>query len=445
MNKRNDSSAEGLRHRAEARLKKDKQKRASPATQEELQRLVHELEVHQVELEIQNEELQQVRAELEASLERYTELYDFAPVAYFTLGRDGTILQANLTGSKLLEVDRSNLANKRFDFFIIEKDRSFFSTFLEKVFQEMVPKTCEVAIYNKKEQPCFVLVEARPAECGRLCLIAGFDITQRKQDEYKLTEYAREMKQLNHLLDTEIDKARRVHERSLPKALPAIQGISIAAHYQPARKLGGDFYDVIHKDNKLIIYLSDVTGHGLDNAILSAFVKEAVQGYITLKDEELTPGKILQYLNLRYRSENFPEDYFIAIFLSVLDLDTLEFTYSCAGLHSPPLVRLTNFQYCELINPGPPISQVIPIELYSFEEKHIVLSSGSTILFNTDGLIEQSVQKEIYGSRVNFVFQENSHLSPEAIVQSITKDFSRFNNGSLQGDDDVTLLVIQVN
>ena len=62
-----------------------------------MQRLVQELQIHQIELEIQNEQLEQARAETEAALERYTDLYDFAPLGYFTLDRDGTIRQANLT------------------------------------------------------------------------------------------------------------------------------------------------------------------------------------------------------------------------------------------------------------------------------------------------------------------------------------------------------------
>src|SRR5664279_1132988 len=100
MNKKPDTSiaAAGLRRRAEARLRK---KRKSQRTEAGPQRLLHELQVHQVELEMQNAELRKARDELELALENYTDLYDFAPVGYFTLTASGAIIQANLTGAGL--------------------------------------------------------------------------------------------------------------------------------------------------------------------------------------------------------------------------------------------------------------------------------------------------------------------------------------------------------
>lgn len=85
----------------------ENKQRPTIATSEELQRLVHELEVHQVELEMQNEELQQAHSELELYLGQYTDLYDFAPVGYFTLDHGRYILQVNLSGSRMLGVERS--------------------------------------------------------------------------------------------------------------------------------------------------------------------------------------------------------------------------------------------------------------------------------------------------------------------------------------------------
>jgi DNA-binding CsgD family transcriptional regulator len=98
-----DTDAEDLRRRAEARVEEDP--RAVPTELEglsldQVRGMLHELQVHQIELEMQNEELRQSRAELEASHERYFDLFDLAPVGYFTLTEDAQILEANLTGSK---------------------------------------------------------------------------------------------------------------------------------------------------------------------------------------------------------------------------------------------------------------------------------------------------------------------------------------------------------
>ena len=111
---RETPDAAELRHQAEAILsERTKKVEPLPAAVADLHRLVHELEVHQIELEMQNKELVQTRAELEATLQRYTDLYDLAPVGYFTLSRDSTIRQVNLAGADLLGVERGNLIKRR--------------------------------------------------------------------------------------------------------------------------------------------------------------------------------------------------------------------------------------------------------------------------------------------------------------------------------------------
>ena len=122
-----DSNAAELRRQAEAKLSERKKKAAPPpATEADTRRLVHELEVHQIELEMQNEELVQSRAEVEALLRQYTDLYDFAPVGYFTLARDGAIHQVNLAGANLLGVERGALIKRRFGVFVSARVASNF-------------------------------------------------------------------------------------------------------------------------------------------------------------------------------------------------------------------------------------------------------------------------------------------------------------------------------
>ena len=100
------NAATELRRHAEERLQAKTAKLHPPRTDGDAQRLVHELEVHQIELEIQNEELRQAREELEVSLGKYSELYDFAPVGYFTFDRHGVIREVNFAGSQLLDIER---------------------------------------------------------------------------------------------------------------------------------------------------------------------------------------------------------------------------------------------------------------------------------------------------------------------------------------------------
>jgi len=169
-----------LRQQAEAKLSK---REKSPITEIDTQRVIHELEVHQIELEMQNEELLQAKAELESTLSLYAELYAFASLGYFTLTRDGTIRRANLTAAKLMGVGLSELINRRFALFISLESRIDFSAFLDRVFTSSKKETCEVMIQKDGSDPLWILIEAIvDFSSGKdgLCYAIVSDITDRK-------------------------------------------------------------------------------------------------------------------------------------------------------------------------------------------------------------------------------------------------------------------------
>ena len=186
MKKDKNTSADAaeLRRRAEARLKALATKGAPARTEADTQRLVHELQVHQIELEMQNEELRQSRAEVETGLERYTELYDFAPVGYLTLGREGAIRNVNLAGARLLGMERARLPGRRFGLLVAEPDRTGFNAFLEKVFASQAKEECEVALLKKGKGPLNVHITATVSQDGQECRAMMVDITERTQVEH---------------------------------------------------------------------------------------------------------------------------------------------------------------------------------------------------------------------------------------------------------------------
>jgi two-component system cell cycle sensor histidine kinase/response regulator CckA len=172
-----------LRRRAEERLR-ERQPEIGPArTEADTQRLVHELQVHQIELAMQNEELRKARDEMEAGLEKYSELYDFAPVGYLTLDREGTIREANLTAASLLGIDRSRLIKRRLGFCVSAADLPAFNAFLAKVFETKNRGVCEVTILKKGTPPVEARIEAEVAAPGRECRAVLADITGHKRAE----------------------------------------------------------------------------------------------------------------------------------------------------------------------------------------------------------------------------------------------------------------------
>ena len=179
-----------LRVRAEARLSQGSNGNHAGArvarSPAETQRLLHELQVHQIELEMQNEELRKARDEMEAGLEKYSELYDFAPVGYLTLDQEGVICEANLTAASLLGIPRAPLMKLRLALFIAPADRPLFATFLQEVFESNERKECDVQLLVTDKPPVDLRIRANLSESGEVCRVAITDITLHKRAEEKV-------------------------------------------------------------------------------------------------------------------------------------------------------------------------------------------------------------------------------------------------------------------
>jgi PAS domain S-box-containing protein len=182
--KLNMEDASALRRQAEERFgARHADTLARATTPSETQRLLHELQVHQIELEMQNEELQRSRIEIEEGLSRYTDLYEFAPVGYLTLTRDGEIRQVNLTGSRLLGLERSHLVGKRLAALVDADSRTIFADFLSKVFGNGAKAACEVVVRPELGSPFAVEFSATASADGNDCRVVASDITARKRSE----------------------------------------------------------------------------------------------------------------------------------------------------------------------------------------------------------------------------------------------------------------------
>jgi C4-dicarboxylate-specific signal transduction histidine kinase len=195
-----------LRRETECPLRMTSQHLEIHRSAEDAQRLLHELEVHQIELELQNEELRQAREKLEVALDNFTDLYDFAPIGYITLCHDGIITAANLSGAKMLAVERSLLPGQRFELFVADGSRRTLATFLHEVFRSMAKQTCEVELVSNGP-PRFMLLEACAGASGKECRLALIDISERRQAEARLAERRRMLEELNHTLELRILEA----------------------------------------------------------------------------------------------------------------------------------------------------------------------------------------------------------------------------------------------
>ena len=172
-----------LRQKAEELHKIKVMDRSSPRSEADYLKLLHELEVHQIKLEMQNEELISARAAQSDAFEKYIELYDFAPSGYLTLNESRRIEEINLTGAGMLGKDRSDLINSRFDLFVSPESLPVFNDFFEKVFNSAIKKFCEVTIINKGEVSIYVELTGIAAQDRKNCQVIMNDITVHKKAE----------------------------------------------------------------------------------------------------------------------------------------------------------------------------------------------------------------------------------------------------------------------
>ncbi|EGV17194.1 putative bifunctional diguanylate cyclase/phosphodiesterase [Thiocapsa marina] len=148
-----------LRRRAEERLSASDGQAPGALAPVEAERLIQELRVHQIELELQNDELLRTQEALEISRSRYFDLYDLAPIGYITLTDTGTIQEANLAAATLLETPRVNLAGRPLTRFILPKDQDILYRCRHRLTTTREPQTCELRLQRAQGPPCWVRLD----------------------------------------------------------------------------------------------------------------------------------------------------------------------------------------------------------------------------------------------------------------------------------------------
>jgi diguanylate cyclase (GGDEF)-like protein/PAS domain S-box-containing protein len=255
-----------LRQRAEKKLAQNAD--TYLGTLIDQKRLVHELQVHQIELEMQNEALIDARGQAEIALEHFSELFDFAPVAYFILNPDSSIRQTNFRGETLLGKPRTNLIGRKLILSIAIEQRPDFQMFLGHSFVHSGVQSCELTLeVNKKIT--WVSLQASANINRTTCLMAVIDITDRKKAEETIFNQAH------------IDLLTGLPNRRLFK--DRLQQALVNAHRQE-QQLALMFFDLDH-----FKYINDTLGHDAgDDLLIEA--TQRIQMCIRESDTLARPG-----------------------------------------------------------------------------------------------------------------------------------------------------------
>ncbi|QOY34071.1 SpoIIE family protein phosphatase [Anaerobacillus isosaccharinicus] len=277
------------------------------------------------------------------------------------------------------------------------------------------------------------------------------DITKRKEAEFQMKNYAKKLEKKSRELEiayedieANIQRAKQLHRHFFPISLPIIDHIHLEAFYEPAHKIGSDYYNFIKLNQQLIFYIVDISGSGIAGAFINVFIRQKINRflYVHNQTEHVSPKELLNFLAKHFIEESFPEEYYACLYVAVLNINSNELTYSNAGIQVPPILihegQLENLQLG-----GLPISAAIPMELLSFEEETIRILPETTLVITTDGIVESSMNGEMFGiERLQQLVLENAYLPPKELKEVINTVIDPMLQKQ-KNKDDITYVIVQ--
>lgn len=248
-------------------------------------------------------------------------------------------------------------------------------------------------------------------------------------------------------LEKDIKFAQRYHKSILPKNRLSFKKYEFYCDNIQTWYLGGDFYDVFEsRDDRLIFYIADVSGHGLISSLLTIFLKQAVRGIAqSFSDLDIKPQEILKKLQIRYFDLDIDDDLYIGIMLGIIDKKNNTISISNAGHNISPIhmVQKTSEILSYDIS-GLPINNWFNNEYsYEYDNININMNKGDKLIFLTDGAIEA---KDSLGNQFGFLsiktlLEKNWHLTTEEIFEKIKVSiYSHIGKEKL--DDDIAFVGI---
>jgi serine phosphatase RsbU (regulator of sigma subunit)/ketosteroid isomerase-like protein len=236
-------------------------------------------------------------------------------------------------------------------------------------------------------------------------------------------------------IEQDLRVARRIQQASLPKEVPEPEGWQFAPYYQPAREVGGDFYDYLELPNgRLGIVVGDATGKGVPAALVMASARSMLRA---LAQASNSPGDVLRRVNDPLVTD-IPPNMFVTCFYAILNPESGRLLYANAGHDLPYLHR--NGDAEELRARGMPLGLMPGMR---YEEKEVVLDGGEVALFYSDGLVEaHNPQGEMFGfPRLRELVAE--HAEERSLGDSLLEELYSFTGEGWEQEDDITLLTLR--
>jgi serine phosphatase RsbU (regulator of sigma subunit)/predicted ester cyclase len=248
-----------------------------------------------------------------------------------------------------------------------------------------------------------------------------------------------EMREREHL-EQELRVARRIQQASLPEEVPTLEGWQISPYYQPAREVGGDFYDFFElQDGRVGVVVGDATGKGVSAALVAAATSSMVRAVAQALGSS-SPGEVLARVNETLVAR-IPSNMFVTCFYAILDTKSAGLRYANAGHDLPYLRGRSSEDAEELRARGMPLGLMPEM---SYEEKEIVLDAGDSVLFYSDGLVEahDRHRHQMFGfPRLRALVA--GHAEKRSFVTLLLAELYSFTGEGWEQEDDITLLTLR--
>ena len=247
-----------------------------------------------------------------------------------------------------------------------------------------------------------------------------------------------ELESFYYSVEQELGTARSIQHALLPKDLPKLQGWKIAYHYQPAREVGGDFYDFLRLDEGRIgLVIGDVSGKGIAAALVMANTQSVLRA--VARRGNIAPGRVLAEAN-EVLYAYIPSGTFVTCFYGVLDPESGRLVYANAG-HDPPYSQRGG-EAKELRARGMPLGLMPGMP---YEEKEAVLAAGDDLLLYSDGLVEaHDPEGQMFGfPRLRKLVMAQSGGSGEELVDFLLAELVRFTGADSEQEDDITMVTLE--
>jgi PAS domain S-box-containing protein len=422
-------------------------------------RLYNHLQRIHRQVEQKNDQLERSQRELRRQKEYFESLVLNSPVAIAIMDRDENVVSWNPAAERLFGYTRAQAVGRSIDD-LVAGTPEMHAEVLE--YTRQVANDSRVAAVTRRSRkdgtPVDVELLAVPVNVGgdqvgtyaiyhdisELKRIEG-EVRQLNRDlEKRVAERTEQLKsamakqqevaQERERIEQELRVARMIQHTLLPKSLPELEEHQIAVYYQPAREVGGDFYDFLRlPDGRLGLIVGDVSGKGVPAAIVMAITRTMLRSAYHLG----SPGEILQQVN-DVLFPDIPPNVFVTCLAILLDSRTGRLQYANAG-HDPPYVRHAS-GVSKLRATGMPLGLMPDM---TYEQKEITLEPGESILLYSDGLAEaHSPHREMFGfPRIErFV---KAHAEGDTLIDSLLAELRRFTGEEWEQEDDITLLMLR--